>query len=285
MKALMIAVGLFCATVGLGAALTPAGVEQWGLPLLAVLFSGVFVVQWLGFLHALRYHTEHYYDLLGSLSFIGLALAGWYSRESPSILANMLVLMVVLWALRLGSFLFLRVREVGEDRRFRSIKVSPARFFMVWTLQGVWVCVTSAAAVSAISSPHLASLHVGLTSVGVLLWLLGLSYETIADLQKTRFRRQPENSNRFITTGLWSRSQHPNYFGEILLWIGVALVASAGFNGWQWLAWVSPCFVFLLLTKVSGIPTLAQRARTTWGDDEHYRHYVAVTPLLVPKIK
>ena len=284
MKAVVVAVALFLVTVAFGIVVTPVGAMLWGFPALAVLFVGVFALQWLGFLHAWRYQTEHFYDLLGSLSFIGLAWAGWASRESPSVLANTLTLMVTVWALRLGAFLFLRVREVGEDRRFRSIKTSPVRFFMVWTLQGVWVCVTSAAALSSIITPHVSSPHVGLLIGGGLLWLFGWLYETLADWQKTQFRRQRANRGRFIATGLWSRSQHPNYFGEIVLWVGVAIAASTGFSGWQWLTWLSPCFVFLLLTRVSGIPTLKKRADAEWGDDPAYQRYVSDTPLLVPTL-
>ena len=86
-----------------------------------------------------------------------------------------------------------------------------------------------------------------------------------------------------ITTGLWSWCQHPNYFGEIMLWTGIALIAAPVLAGWQWVAMVSPLFVFLLLTRVSGIPMLQASARERWGADPEYRAYVQRTPLLLPK--
>jgi steroid 5-alpha reductase family enzyme len=90
----------------------------------------------------------------------------------------------------------------------------------------------------------------------VLLWVLGWALEVIADAQKSRFNADVANRGRFINTGLWSRSRHPNYFGEILLWVGVAVVAFPVLHGWQYVTLLSPFFVAFLLTRVSGIPLL-----------------------------
>ena len=122
-----------------------------------------------------------------------------------------------------------------------------------------------------------------LDALGLTLWVLGLSIEVIADHQKTQFRADPRNDGRFITTGLWSWSRHPNYFGEILLWTGLCLAASASLSGGQWVSWASPALVTLLLTRVSGIPMLEERAEARWGDDPDYRAYVARTSVLVPR--
>jgi len=268
--------------------INPPGATVAGWPALPVVFLAIYAVQAAGFAHAVRYNTEHFYDLTGSVSFIGaIAVAAWLTQplSTQSIL---LAAMVVIWALRLGSFLFLRVKEVGEDQRFRQIKISKARFAVVWTLQGLWVSLTSCAALTAVlvNKPIAAvtPLAAVVLCVGAVIWLIGFSTEVVADRQKAAFRRDPINQGKFIRTGLWARSRHPNYWGEMVLWVGVAVTASPALEGAQWLVWVSPVFVYLLLTRLSGIPTLVRRAEQTWGADSDYQHYVQNTPRLLPKV-
>jgi len=281
MKLIAMAVLLLAATMVLGWFASPSVGTVAGLPGLVILFASIFAVQWLGFFHAWLYNTEHYFDLLGSLSFAGAAIAAlWWS--SGGLVATLLLCMVVIWALRLGSFLFLRIREVGEDQRFRKIKRSPARFFLVWNLQGLWISLTSSAALTAMLGGVSEPIEI-VSIIGVLMWCTGLLFEAMADYQKTQFRRDPAKAQRFIASGLWSICQHPNYSGEILLWWGVAVTALPTFSGGQWLTLISPIFVVLLLTRISGIPSLAAKAARQWGDDPEYQAYVAVTPRLIPR--
>jgi steroid 5-alpha reductase family enzyme len=119
--------------------------------------------------------------------------------------------------------------------------------------------------------------------VGFLLWILGFGIEVIADRQKSKFRADPQNAGKFINTGLWSWSRHPNYFGEILLWIGVAVITIPVLSGWQWLTLISPIFVAILLTRVSGIPILESLADEKWGGQAEYENYKGKTSLLIPK--
>ena len=112
---------------------------------------------------------------------------------------------------------------------------------------------------------------------------LGFAFEAVADSQKSRFRADPANKGRFIHTGLWAWSRHPNYFGEIVLWIGVAIIALPVLRGWQWVTLISPVFVTLLLTRVSGVPMLEKRADEKWGGQEDYEAYKERTPVLVPR--
>ena len=120
---------------------------------------------------------------------------------------------------------------------------------------------------------------------GAIIWLGGLVLEIVADAQKAAFRRDPSHDGQFIQSGVWAWSRHPNYLGEILVWIGVAVVALPVAVGWQWVTLVSPVFVFLLLTRVSGIPLLEKRADARWGDDPDYVAYKARTPVLVPGLR
>lgn len=244
-----------------------------------------FVIQWIAFVPAYLKQTEHFYDLTGSCTYItvvGLAL--WLGGKTDS-LSLMVAAMVSLWALRLGSFLFLRIRVDGNDSRFDKIKPDPMRFFTTWTLQGLWVFLTLAAVLVILTSQQTAA--IGITSViGITLWVIGFLIEVIADYQKRVFRkaRARGETGPFISSGLWAYSRHPNYFGEIVLWAGLAIAALPLMQGWQWIGLISPVFVFLLLTRVSGIPMLEQKADNQWGDDPAYQAYKTNTPALIPTL-
>ena len=260
-----------------------AGAQVGGLPLFALAVLAAFVVQWIAFVPAYIRQTEVYYDITGSVTYVVvtaglLALAP--ERDARAIL---LAALVLVWTARLGPFLFRRIRRAGSDDRFEEIKPSFPRFLLVWTVQGLWVTFTAMAAWVGITSTTRADLD-ALAVVGVLLWVVGFTLEAVADLQKSRFRADPANARRFITTGLWSRSRHPNYAGEILLWVGVAVVAVPVLTGWQWVALASPVFVTLLLTRVSGVPLLEKKADARWGGQPDYEEYKRTTPVLVPRL-
>ena len=263
---------------GISIAGSQGGSNIEGISVLFLFAIVAFSIQWLAFIPAFIFQTEKYFDLIGSITYIGLAIAALLlSNKEPG--AVILALMVVIWALRLGSFLFIRVQNAGHDSRFRSIKPDFLQFLMTWTLQGLWVFITFAAGLTALTS---ASDHPigGFVIAGTALWLIGFIIEIIADKQKTAFRSDPANSDRFIHTGLWARSRHPNYFGEIVLWIGVAVVAIPALEGWQYLTLISPIFVFVLLTKISGVRMLEHKAQRKWGKDQDYRDYHKRTPAL-----
>lgn len=191
--------------------------------------------------------------------------------------------MVLAWAVRLGTFLFRRVSRDGGDSRFAERKKDPLVFGTVWNIQGLWVTTTALAAWTAITSAAHAPLG-WLAIPGVAVWLLGFVVEVVADAQKSRFKADPANRGEFIDEGLWSRSRHPNYFGEITLWIGVLLVAAPVLSGWQWIALVSPIFVVVLLTRISGIPLQEKQAEERWGGRADYRAYRERTPVLIPRL-
>ena len=194
----------------------------------------------------------------------------------------LLGLMICLWGLRLGTFLFARVQAVGHDARFNLIKHKFAWFLMSWTVQGLWVLLTSSAALAAITASKRNDFGI-IGIIGIILWLTGFVIEIVADEQKRRFKMDPSNQNSFITEGLWGWSQHPNYFGEIVLWIGVSLVALPSLSSWQYFTLISPFFVFLLLTRISGIPMLDSASRKRWGDDPEFLEYKEATPVLIPR--
>jgi steroid 5-alpha reductase family enzyme len=241
-----------------------------------------FAINWLIFLPSWLAQTEHYFDLTGSMCFITLALLALNLSPNQDLRAIILTLIICIWAARLGSFLFLRVRQDGSDGRFDAIKPGFTRFLVTWSIQALWVFVTSAAALTAISSTQRAPLET-VAYIGIVLWAAGFLLEIVADRQKRRFKANPANEGRFISSGLWAWSRHPNYFGEILLWLGVAMVAAPVLSGWQLVSLISPVFVVMLLTRVSGIPLLEARSDKRWGSEPEYQSYKQNTPVLIPR--
>jgi len=275
---ILIIIGLLVAVAG-----SQGGSTIGGIPVFALSVGLAFLIQWLVFIPAYRLQTEKFFDLTGSITYISvISLAALLSAnlDARSIL---LWALVVVWAARLGTFLFRRVRKAGKDDRFDEIKPSFIRFLNVWTIQGLWVTFTMAAALVAITTTNHKALDI-FAIIGFLIWVLGFSIEVVADAQKSRFNANPENKGKFIHTGLWARSRHPNYFGEIVLWIGVAVIALPVLQGWQWIALISPVFVTLLLTRVSGIPLLEKKADQKWGGQADYEAYKKNTPVLIPRL-
>ena len=268
---------------GVAAAGSHGGISLGGVPVFALCVALAFVLQWAAFVPAWVWRTERWFDLAGSATFLTLILVAVSARGAADARSLAIAAMVAIWAVRLGAFLFARIRRQGFDRRFDRIKQDPARFFLTWTLQGLWVSLTLSAALGAVTAAT--SVPLGWpAAAGIVLWGGGLLVEVTADAQKRRFRMVAANSGRFIATGLWARCRHPNYLGEILLWTGVAVAALPALDGWRYLTLVSPAFVWLLLTRVSGIPLLEAQADRKWGADPAYQAYKARTPVLVPGI-
>ena len=269
--------------VGVATLANPGDVSIGDWSAMTILALGCFAMQWLAFVPARLLKTERFYDLTGSLTYIAVTVAAVVTAAAPAGTQWLIAAMILVWAGRLGSFLFRRIHAAGGDQRFDNIKVSSSRFFVAWTLQGAWVVMTSCAAVSAILSVQPQAVG-AIFAIGAVMWVAGFVIEVVADRQKSRFRADPVNEGRFINTGLWARSRHPNYFGEILLWAGIAVMAIPYLSGTQWVVMLSPLFVYALLTRVSGVPTLVRRGQQLWGDDPAYQAYLSSTPLLMPRL-
>jgi steroid 5-alpha reductase family enzyme len=259
------------------------GANLAGIPLFGLTVGLAFLIQWLVFIPAYLLQTEKFFDLTGSLTYITLIVFSLFFSANMDSRSIILALLVLVWAVRLGAFLFRRVKKAGKDDRFDEIKPSFIRFLNVWTIQALWVTFTAATALVAITTTHKKELDL-FAIIGLLVWVIGFAIEVIADSQKSRFSANPENKGKFIRTGLWSKSRHPNYFGEIVLWLGVAIIALPVLQGWQWVALISPVFVTLLLTRVSGVPLLENKADKKWGGQKDYEEYKKETPVLIPRL-
>jgi steroid 5-alpha reductase family enzyme len=256
-----------------------------GVNLLLQILIIAFVIQWIAYIPAYFFQTEKFYDLTGSLTYLSVFIYCLIATQSFEnlIFGNLIVAgAVIIWAIRLGSFLFARVHRSGKDGRFDSIKTSFSQFLMTWTLQGMWVFICSSAALVAISSPSGIIMN-GVFFIGLILFILGFMIEIIADNQKSIFRSKRENKDVFINEGLWSRSRHPNYFGEITLWTGITVMSLPSFTGMNYLAIFSPVFTYLLLNHISGVRILEARGMEKWGHLDEYNLYKKDTPKLFPR--
>ena len=238
-----------------------------------------FIFHWLLFIPAFIFKTEKFYDLTGSLSYITIILYVLISSNNGINNFGNVILssLIIIWTLRLGSFLFLRIKKAGEDKRFREIKKSFSWFFMAFTVSGMWVSICALCALTGISNGIELT---GVTYIGILLFVIGFTLEIIADTQKTNFRKIKDNKDKFITTGLWKYSRHPNYLGEIILWIGVAIISYSSLEINQLFTFISPIFTYLLLVHVSGINLLEKSGEKKWGDLNEYKKYKKETPRL-----
>ena len=259
-----------------------SGVDASGVRLFAICGLIAFAVQWICFIPSWFLHSERFFDLVGSATYLTVSVVSLLAIPKIDTRSVLLGLLICLWGLRLGTFLFARVQAVGHDARFNLIKHKFAWFLMTWTVQGLWVLITSSAALAAITSSKRSDFGI-IGIIGIILWLTGFVIEIVADEQKRKFKLDPSKQNSFITDGLWGWSQHPNYFGEIVLWIGVSLVALPGLSSWQYFTLISPIFVFILLTRISGLPMLNSAARKRWGDDPEFLAYKKSTPVLIPR--
>ncbi len=271
---------------GVGALVAVAGSDggdRWrDIPVFALCAALAFLINWLVFIPSAIARSERVYDLTGGITYLTVTIVAVTFSSELDLRSRLVAAGVVIWAARLASFLFKRIMKDGKDGRFDEMKTDPLIFLMAWTLQGLWVLLTAAAALAVITGGERQPL--GIVGIaGIVIWLIGFAIEAVADAQKSRFKANPANHGKYIDSGLWAWSRHPNYFGEIVIWIGMAIVAFPVLHGWQYVTLISPVFVAFLLTKVSGIPMLEERADARWGGQEAYERYKANTPVLMMK--
>ncbi len=240
------------------------------------------LVNWLAFIPSAIAQSDKFYDTVGALTYLSTTVVACLAAWPLDTRGIVIAAMVAIWCIRLGTFLYIRIHAMGgSDSRFEKIKTKPVRFLAAWTLQALWVILTASAALVAITTTERAPIGLFFWA-GTLIWLVGITFEAVADAQKSAFKNDPNNKGDFIDVGLWKWSRHPNYFGEITLWTGILVMALPVLSGWSWLVVISPIFVTLLLTKISGINLQEKQAKERWGDDPEYQKYRKNTPVLIP---
>ena len=246
-------------------------------------FILIFIIQIIVFIPSFIFKTEHYFDLTGGITFIIVILYSFYEKfqiiEFFDFRSVILVLFILIWSLRLSLYLFFRVK-VGGDVRFIEIKKNFLRFMRAWIFQGTWVFICSfPVLIVLLNKPLENDLFL---YVGIFFWVFGFLFEVIADRQKVIFNKT--NKGKFISTGLWSFSRHPNYFGELVLWLGITIISLPTFLEFQYLGLITPIFIYLLLTKVSGVNLLEELAEKRWGNSKDYISYKNNTPVFFPRL-
>ena len=239
------------------------------------------IIQIIFFIPSFILKTEKIYDLIGSTTYIFVGLIAYLSVDNKTTTDTILLLFVIIWGTRLGTYLFKRIQRDSEDVRFKKAKRKFFWFLQYWMGQALWVSITSCAAVIAILKPESNTLNI-YGYIGITIWIFGFTFEVIADLQKNNFKKSQNTTQNYISTGLWSKSRHPNYFGEITLWVGMYIISLSSFSGIEYLTIISPIFVYILLTRMSGINMLEKIADERYSHLDEYLEYKEKTPILVP---
>jgi steroid 5-alpha reductase family enzyme len=227
-------------------------------------FLIVLGIQLLFFIVSAILKTEKYYDISAALTYQAAILTAIINK--PAVAARQIILAVVglIWCTRLGVFLFLRVLK-HEDKRFAELKSNPVKFAIPWIAQIMWIFITAFPIYVVIGNDAGSQQPIIWSDViGLIIWIVGFGIESVADQQKTNFKNKYPRD--FITTGIWKYSRYANYFGEVMLWYGVFILACAGVvEPWQWVMIISPCFVTALLVFGSGIALSEKGAEERYG--------------------
>lgn len=262
------------------------GVSYNNYPISIICMALSFIIHWLVFIPSYFFKTEKFYDITGTVAYLSILLTTAYlinlvNDEGILLRSIISIIFVMIWAIRLGIFLFKRVIKVGEDKRFEHAKKSFSKFLMFFNISALWVFLTIVNVLTMIinNSDSVTDLFF---IIGFKIVIIGFIIEVVADMQKRKFRTNISNKGQFISSGLWSISRHPNYFGEMMIWVGMSFVTIPILIGWQFITLISPIFVIFLLTKVSGINLLEASANDKWGADKNYQDYKDKTSVLIP---
>ena len=234
------------------------------------------------FVPAFLFKTDKLTDISYAASFA--ILAGiFYSLGTHQSIHQILAIMVLAWALRLGTFLFIRINRMGKDSRFDGMRERFFAFLRFWLLQGASVFAVLITAILVWNQTT--SLVTWVTYVGIGIFGVGLWLEATADLQKYQFTGNPRNKGKWIASGVWSASRHPNYLGEMMVWVGVYLACFSSLDRTaRLIGLISPVYICSLLLFVSGIPLLEKSANARWGKQAAYQAYKKRTPVLIPRL-
>lgn len=199
-------------------------------------------------------------DIAWGLGFVAIGLLGWLQSQFAD-RQLIVTLMVFIWGFRLALHVYARQQGKPEDFRYQKMRQNwgsqwkRKSFTNVFYLQGILMLI--------ISLPVVWIQTVGFTpltwwdGLGILVWIHGMIWEAVSDVQLTTFKSNPENAGKVFTKGLWKYSRHPNYFGEACVWWGFWLLAVSTSSGW--LTVISPVLITFLLLRVSGVPMLERK--------------------------
>lgn len=222
-------------------------------------------------------------DVFWGLGFVVAAIGSFVLSGNSHPRQVLVVFLVLLWGVRLALYIAIRSLGKGEDRRYQALKekwgnqLTLKTYVYVFLLQALLLMIiaTPVIYINAVSGLGFTILDVA----GSILWLIGFSFESIADIQLFLFKSKPENKGKVMNTGLWYYSRHPNYFGESLVWFGIWIIGLNLVGGWIFI--FSPILITFLLVRVSG----AKIIESNHKDDPDYQHYIKTTSGFVPWVK
>lgn len=232
------------------------------------------------FLYAYHHQTDHYTDLTYGMTFLLTTLGILIYQGDFPLEKVLLTLMITLWSVRLAHYLFKRIKTIKKDDRFDKMRKSFWSFGGFWALQAVSIWIILLPTIIILSKKNIQINWFMI--IGIIIWLKGFVIEAIADNQKFNFKMNPKNKEKFIQSGIWHYSRHPNYWGEILCWVGIFIYALPYLQTWEWLSIISPLWIIILLTCISGIPLLEKSADKKYGNQATYQNYKNNTSILIP---
>ena len=221
-------------------------------------------------------------DIFWGLGFVVVAWICFFSTTGFEPRKILLTTLVTIWGLRLSIYLFWRNHGQGEDYRYQSLRARIGKnfpiisLFVVFIFQGllIWLISLPIQATQASSEPTQFTIF---DVVGIMLWFIGIFFESVGDSQLASFKSDPNNTGKVMDRGLWKYTRHPNYFGDALLWWGIFCIALSVPNGW-WMV-VSPIVMTTLLMKISGVALLEKTLKKT---KPQYEEYVRKTNAFLP---
>lgn len=249
-----------------------------------------FLLQLIFFVVAFSFKTDKVTDLSFSLSFFLIGIISYYFVYSKNLITFILLLALSIWAVRLGIYLLVRIINMKIDHRFDNMRNSFVKFGAFWILQAITVWIVILPVLSVFSfKPNGeevgTELSLGFISIaGIIIWILGFVIETVADVQKYKFKKVAQNKDKWIQTGLWAYSRHPNYFGEILIWWGIFLIGLPLIlqqSMWHFLSVISPLYISYMLIFISGVPLIEKKYDVKYQNNPDYAKYKATTSKLI----
>lgn len=214
-------------------------------------------------------------DIAWGLSFIALHAVAYFSLDNPSIKSRLILITIVLWGLRLSSYLFLRNHNKPEDKRYQKLKenwkgsIKLNAYFRVFWVQNLLMLIISIPSYLAITQNNSENIF---SIIGLTIWAIGLFWESWADYTLAKFKK---NNSGLCKKGPWQYSRHPNYFGEILVWWGIFTISLPV----AWWTVIGPILITFLVTKVSGVPMLEEK----YKDNPDYLEYIKTTNAIIPR--
>lgn len=247
----------------------------WGLPLVLAMMTLVWLV-------SIVKRNASIVDIFWGPGFILLAAYYFLDTQGSQMRQILVLVLVCLWALRLSLYIAWRNWGKGEDFRYRQFRQKYGAhrywwvsFFQTFMLQGILLWLISAPLLGA----QYYDTHPGLgllDGLGILLWLVGITFEAGGDLQLARFKKNPDNRGKVLDKGFWKYTRHPNYFGDACLWWGYGVLSIAGGS---YIPLYGSLLMTLLIIRVSGVVLLE---KTLKQDKPGYRDYAARTSAFLP---